>query len=321
MPSHRRSCMEHRILALYAAISTRIRGVCILLPILFLPIAGCSPAFASSSATKVTAVENFLADIARNIAGDRIAVQTLIPFGVEPHEFDPSPRDMVTVSESDLLIVNGGGLEGWLDSALRNIGGTRIVVTASAGLPSRTGTGPSSSDIDPHYWLNPLLVKTYAANIRDGLIQVDPDGESEYRRNAGAYADKLDELDRWIESQVGLIPADQRVLVTNHESLGYFADRYGFTILGTILPGVSPDAQPTASQISDLIDAIRSSGAKAIFLETGVNTQIADQIAQETGCQVVTSLYTHSLTPPGGIASTYLEMMRYDVGILVEALR
>jgi ABC-type Zn uptake system ZnuABC Zn-binding protein ZnuA len=267
-------------------------------------------------------VENFLADIAQNVAGERLTVNPLIPYGIEPHEFEPTPRDMITVSESRLLIVNGGGLEGWLESGLKTIGGSRIVITASAGLADRSNSQAAAAPgADPHYWLDPVLVKTYVANILDGLVQLDPAGEVEYRRNASAYTAQLDELDSWIASRVSQISPLQRELVSNHESLGYFADRYGFTILGSIFPGVSPDAQPTAAQMADLIDKIRATGVHAIFLEAGANPQMAEQIAQETGCRVVTGLFTHSLTPPGGVASSYLEMMRYDVDLIVEALQ
>jgi ABC-type Zn uptake system ZnuABC Zn-binding protein ZnuA len=293
-------------------------------PPLFLLLTGwgCLPTPVSTSAIKVTAVENFLADIAQHIAGDRLTVNALIPYGIEPHEFEPAPRDMITVSESRLLIVNGGGLEGWLESGLKTVGGSRIVITASAGLADRSNLqNTPATGADPHYWLDPVLVKTYVANILEGLIRLDPAGEDGYRRNASAYTAQLDELDSWIASRISQIPAEQRILVSNHESLGYFADRYGFSVLGSIFPGISPDAQPTASQMAELIDKIRASGVHAIFLETGANSQMAEQIAQETGCRVVTGLFTHSLTPPGGVASTYLDMMRYDVDLIVEALQ
>jgi ABC-type Zn uptake system ZnuABC Zn-binding protein ZnuA len=290
-----------------------------ILPLFILLLAGwgCRPTSISTSAFKVTAVENFLADIAQNIAGDRLTVNILIPYGIEPHEFEPAPRDMIAVSESQLLIVNGGGLEGWLEAGLKTVGGSRIVITASAGLVDRSNETGS----DPHYWLDPVLVKTYAANILEGLIRLDPAGEDEYRRNASTYTAQLDELDSWVASRILQVPAAQRKLVSNHESLGYFADRYGFSVLGSIFPGISPDAQPTASQMAELIDKIRATGVHAIFLEEGANAQMAEQIAQETGCRVVTGLFTHSLTPPGGVASTYLEMMRYDVDLIVEALQ
>jgi zinc/manganese transport system substrate-binding protein len=295
---------------------------------------GCGSSAAPASGLTATAVETFLADIAQNIAGDRLQVHALIPYGIDPHEFDPAPKDMVIVSESDLLIINGGGIEGWLADALQTIGGNRVLVTASQGLVSRpvdrtavtkTSSGssptPSAANTDPHYWMNPLLIKTYVANILEGLIQIDPAGEALFRRNAAAYSAELDRLDQWIISQVALIPSDQKMLVTDHDDLGYFADRYGFKIIGAILPSVSPDAEPSASQVAALIDQIRATHAKAIFLDTGSNTQLADQISQETGCRVVTGLYIHSLTPPGGAAPTYLDLIKYDVTLMVEALR
>ncbi|MGB7537756.1 MAG: metal ABC transporter substrate-binding protein [Anaerolineales bacterium] len=295
---------------------------------------GCGSKAAPGSGLTATAVETFLADIAQNIAGDRLFVHALIPFGTDPHEFDPAPKDMVIVSESDLLIVNGGGLEGWLAEALKTIGGNRVLVTASQGLasrqtampsitpsPSGASPTPSISNVDPHFWMNPLLVKTYVANILDGLIRIDPTNETLFRQNASAYLSKLEQLDQWILSQVALIAPDQRLLVTDHDDLGYFADRYGFRIIGAILPSVSPDAEPSASQIAALIGQIRATHARAIFLDTGANTQLADQISQETGCRVVTGLYIHSLTPPGGAASTYLNLINYDVTLMVEALR
>jgi ABC-type Zn uptake system ZnuABC Zn-binding protein ZnuA len=302
--------------------------------LLSLLICSCNTASPSPSSLTVTAVETFLADITRKIAGDRFQVHSLIPFGVDPHEFEPTPKDMVIVSESDLLIVNGAGLEGWLSNALQTVSGNRIMVTASRGLTSRQSESPSStqnpsgasptpssSSIDPHFWMNPLLVKTYVANILEGLIQIDPADESLFRKNAAAYLSELDQLDQWILTQVALIAPEQRLLVTDHDDLGYFADRYGFRIIGAILPGVSPDAEPSASQMAALIDQIRATHAKAIFLDAGANTQMADQISQETGCRVVTGLYLHSLTPPGGAASTYLDLMKYDVPLIVEALR
>jgi ABC-type Zn uptake system ZnuABC Zn-binding protein ZnuA len=295
---------------------------------------GCAGVPVASFPLTVIATENFLADIARNIAGDRLTIHALVPYGIDPHEFEPSPKDLAVVARSQLLIVNGAGLEGWLTQALNNVGGKRILVTASKGLAGRTTgygsdsptpTGISATvsplDVDPHFWLDPVLVKTYVDNIRDGLIQLDPSGQGFYRQNAEGYSAKLDELDQWIRSQVDLIPLVQRLLVTNHESLGYFADRYGFRLIGAIIPNVSPDAEPSAAQLADLITRIRASGAKAIFLETGTNSQLADQIARETGCRIITDLYTHSLTPPSGPAPTYLEMVKHNVTVIVEALR
>jgi ABC-type Zn uptake system ZnuABC Zn-binding protein ZnuA len=131
----------------------------------------------------------------------------------------------------------------------------------------------------------------------------------------------LKALDAWIVEQVGQIPPERRLLVTNHESMGYFADRYGFKIVGAILPSVSTGSSPSAQELAQLVDHIRASGAPAIFLETGANPQLAEQLARETGIKVVTQIYTHSITAPDGDTPTYIDMMRYNVKTIVEALR
>lgn len=295
---------------------------------------GCGATTVPSAAPQVIAAENFLADIARNIAGDRATVSALVPYGIDPHDFQPSPKDLAAVSQSRMLIVNGAGLEGWLAQALQNVGGARIVITASLGLPGRTsgyGSGAppvtgvpatlSPADTDPHFWLDPVLVKAYVDTIRDGFIQLDPTGQDVYRRNADAYSAQLTALDQWIRTQVESIPPARRLLVTDHEDLGYLADEYGFQIVGAITPNTSPDAEPSASHIADLISRVRASGVKAIFLDTGTNTQLADQICRDTGCRVIADLYIHSLTPSTGAASTYLDMMRHNVTVIVENLK
>jgi ABC-type Zn uptake system ZnuABC Zn-binding protein ZnuA len=277
---------------------------------------------------RVLAVETYLADIAQNVAGERVKVEALIPVGLDPHAFEPVPQDVARIAESNVLIVNGAGFESWLDKTLANAGGQRMVIEASAGLAGRTAREGEQVEMaddhhegDPHFWLDPLKTVRYVENIRDGLIQADLAGREEYTRNAAAYIARLNELDRWIQQQVAQIPPEKRLIVTNHESFGYFADRYGFKIIGTILPSVSTGASPSAQQLARLVDQIKATGATAIFLETGTDPRLAEQVAQETGVKVVTELYSHSITPPGGKAPTYLEMMRYNVETIIAALR
>ncbi len=276
---------------------------------------------------KVLAVETFLADIAQNVAGERLTVEALIPEGMDPHAFEPTPQDVAKVAEADVVIINGAGLEAFLGSLLESAGGNPLVIEASAGLDPRgvhedegeeDDEGHHHHESDPHFWLDPHNVIRYVENIRVGLAQADPEGADTYAANAEAYIAQLRELDTWIVGQVQQIPPERRLLVTNHESLGYFADRYGFRIVGTVLPGVSTGAAPSAQQVADLVERIRATDAKAIFLETGANPQLAEQIADETGVKVVTGLYTHST---GSGASTYIEMMRHNVQAIVGALK
>jgi ABC-type Zn uptake system ZnuABC Zn-binding protein ZnuA len=282
----------------------------------------------------VLAAESFLADIAQNVAGDRLVVGSLLPSGLDPHAFEPTPKDVAKIADSNVLIVNGAGLEQWLANILESAGGQRLVIEASSGLsPTRRSdeeivcAPPGAADDehgaggDPHFWLDPMLVIRYVENIRDGFSQADPQGKESYEDNAAAYITRLEELDAWIAEQVATIPPERRLLVTNHESLGYFADRYGFKLIGAILPSFSTGASPSAGDLARLADCIKSSGTQAIFLETGSNPQLAEQLAKETGIQVVTELYSHSITPPGGNAPDYISMMKYNTEAIVNALR
>ncbi len=279
----------------------------------------------SGGALSVVAAESFLADIAQNVAGDRFTVDTLVPAGADPHAFEPAPRDLAKAAEADLVVVNGGGLEGPLLDTLRNAGGSASTVEASAGLQSRTpqaGEPPlDAGQTDPHFWLDPELVKAYVATIRDAFSKADPAGAATYAANAAAYEKKLDALDAWIAGQVARIPEADRKLVMNHASHGYFADRYGLQVVGTVIPGTGTSESPTAQQLGELTSAIRDSGARAIFVETDENPELAKQLAAETGVAVVTDLLDHSLTPAGGVAPTYIDMMRFDTRRIVEALQ
>ena len=288
--------------------------------------AGCGTASSpSSGALDVVASTSFLADIGQNVAGDRFQVQSLVPLGTDPHAFEPAPSDLKAVAGADLVIVNGGGLEGPLLTTLENAVGDTTIVDASAGLPSRTPKpgepGLADGEADPHFWLDPELVKTYVKNIEAAFSKADPAGAATYQANAAAYDKKLDALDAWITEQVAQVPAADRKLVMDHASQGYYADRYGFTIVGTVIPSASTGESPTARQLSDLVAAIRATGAKAIFVESSENPQLAEQIGAETGVRVVTDLLDHSLTESDGAAPTYIDMMKYDTRRIVEALR
>ncbi len=298
----------------------------VILSVLALVLTACGGTPASPSGTSapaVSATTTFLADITRNVAGNRLQVDSLLPVGADPHSYQPTPQDVARINESKLLIVNGLGYEHFLESLLENAGGERVVITASDGLEPRTMEDEEGTDqlvSDPHMWLDPNRVLTYVENIREALTHFDPEGASVYRSNAEAYVQKLKDLDAWIKEQVSQIPAEKRLLVTNHDALGYFSDRYGFTIIGAVIPSVSDDASPSAGQMAKLIDQIKSSGAPAIFLDEVENPALAQQIANETGVKIVEDLHVESLTD-GAPAATYIKMMKYNVTQIVNALK
>lgn len=296
------------------------------LTLLFLTSCGSAPQ-AESNAFTVLASTSVLADIAQNVAGDRVQVQSLLPLGTDPHAYQAAPTDVAKISESDLLILNGLEYEHFIESLLANAGGERIVIEATQGLTpigenaeeAESGENHEHEAGDPHMWLDPNLVIKYVENIRDGLIQADVDGEKNYTENAEKYIQQLKELDVWIAEMVEQIPAERKLLVTNHESLTYFAKHYGFEVVDSILPSFSSEASASAQEIAHSIDAIRESHAPAIFLGEVENTDLANQIASETDVKVVDNLYFESLTN-GNPAGTYIEMMKHNVMQIVKAL-
>jgi ABC-type Zn uptake system ZnuABC Zn-binding protein ZnuA len=299
-----------------------MRRSIILLTFIILLASACAP-LASQPDPKagpvVLASTTFLADITRNVAGDRLQVDALLPVGADPHGYQPTPSDVAKISKSTVLIVNGLGYEQFLSTLLANAGGQRDVIEATAGLSPRKNAGLEHG-VDPHMWLDPNNAITYVENIRDALVKADPNGAAIYKANADAYVAQLKALDAWIVEQVNQIPANRRLLVTNHEALGYFADRYGFTVIGAVVPGFSTDAAPSAQQMAGLIDLIKSSGAPAIFLGQVESDTLAAQIANETSAKVISDLYLESLTE-GPPAATYIDMMKHNVTRIVEALK
>ncbi len=297
-----------------------IRKIILVLTLTSLALTGCGPSPVTRTGPVVLASTTFLADMAQNVAGDRLEVRSLLPAGADPHAYQASPSDVAKIASSTLLIVNGLEYEHFIESLLENAGGERRVLTASEGLTPRRMEEADHGAGDPHLWLDPARAVTYVENIRDGLIEADPGGAEAYRANAEAYIAELTDLDAWIADQVAQIPAERRLLVTNHEALGYFAERYGFTVAGTVIPSLSSEAATSAQGLAQVIERIKATGAPAIFLGEVENPDLASQIAAETGVKVVSGLYLESLTD-GPPAATYIEMMKYNVTLIVEALK
>ncbi len=289
---------------------TNLKSIAVLLTLV---LVGCNPG-AANQPTRVLAAETFLADIAQNVAGDRLQVQSLLPPGIDPHEFQPAPQDAIKIAQSRVLIVNGLNYETWLQKSLQDAGNAPVLITATQGIAASGGG-------DPHMWMDPSNVIRYVENIRDGLTQADPAGKEVYAANAAAYIAKLKALDASIRSLVAALPPERRLLVTNHDDLGWFAKAYGFTIVGAVIPSVTDEASPSAQQMAALIDTIKRAKAPAIFVDVGANPNLAEQIASGTGAKVVTGLYIESLSPAGGPATTYVDMMKYDAGLIVQALK
>jgi manganese/iron transport system substrate-binding protein len=318
-----RSCWTLGLAATLLALAT---GACVPSGGNLPPDAGVAPealtpvALASGERLQVLATTSIVADVVAVVGGERIDVAALVPRGVDPHSFEPTPQDVRRVADAQVVFENGLGLEAFLGDLVRNAGTGAPVVSVSARIdPLPAGADAGHGGWDPHTWLDPQNVILWTGTIEASLAALDPQGAAVYARNAQAYRVELESLDAEVEALLAGIPRTQRKLVTDHEEFAYFARRYGFTIVGTVIPAPSAAAEPSAQELAALETAIRTAGVRAVFVSSVVSPALARQVAQDTGVRLVT-LYAHSLTDASGPAPTYLEMMRLLARLIAEAL-
>lgn len=278
------------------------------------------PAVAASLPIHVVTSTTVFADLVRNVGGDRVTVSSIVPPGVDPHVYDPTPREARNVATADVLFINGLGFEEWLDKLLKNTSAPRLrIVTLSEGLTPIAGISFSAHDHDeegdPHFWLDVTHAIYYVRRIEQALSEHDPAGASVYRSQADAYVKDLEALDEWIQDQISTIPVDRRVLLTYHDAFGYLAQRYGLRLAGVLVR--NPDREPSPRELATLVRDIRQLGVKAIFAEPQINPRLATSLSAEAGISVAV-LYSDALTQE---VPSYIDMMRFNVHSLVGALR
>ncbi len=310
---------------------------------------------AHAQAKKLNAVASItiIQDIARNVAGDKLDVDFLVPTDGDVHAFQPQPGNVKKIADADLILVNGVGLEQFLDKLIADSGTKGKVITVSEGLgiqkflsvATRADASSSAADTariigvsgsykcgapqpgedigecDPHLWQNVANVIVYTLNIRDAFIAADPANADTYNTNAGNYIAQLEQLDAELFSALSTIPKENRVLVTNHDAMGYFATRYGFQIAGVVLPGGTTGQEPDPKAVAAVITTIKAKHVKAVFLENVASDKLATQIANEAGVRVVQALYTDALGDPTSSGATYLDMIRANIKTLQDALK
>jgi manganese/iron transport system substrate-binding protein len=286
-----------------------------------------TPAGSQTGKLNVVATTTIVGDIVQNIGGDAIQLSVLLPPGVDAHSFQPTPQDVAKISKADIIFANGAGLETFLQPMLQNAGSQAPIVSVSDGVkllaaPDLNTTQPTEQHAsgDPHTWFDPENVVVWSQSIADELGRLDPAQAQSYNANAQAYQAQLKDLDTWIRGQVSGLPEAGRQLVTDHDSFTYFANRYGFKLVGAVVPGYSSLAEPSAQDLARLEDAIRKLGVKAVFVGQTANPALAERVTQDTGTRLVT-LYGESLSKPDGPAPTYLDFMRYNVNAIVKALK
>ncbi len=270
----------------------------------------------------VVATTPQVADLVRNVAGDAVVVHQVVKPGIDPHEFEPSPADQEAIRSAKAIFESGLGLETWLAATVRSAGAKAPVVDTSAGIPVRKASAGSQAR-DPHIWQDPRDAKAMVANIAHGLAAALPDQAAGFASRAAAYSAQLDALDAEVQAQIDTIAPQQRKLVTNHDALGYYADRYGITVVGSVIPSFDSQAELSSRQLADLVASIRAQGVKAIFTESSLPPKAAATVARDAGVTVVTgadALYADSMGAPGSDGDTYLKMIRHNTRQLVAHL-
>lgn len=289
-----------------------------------IPIAQIQPAaLPVDGKLHVVATTQIVGDVVRSVGGAAVVVTSLLPVGADPHTYEPTPEDLRTVAAAQVVFENGLGLEASLMKVLAAAGEGAVMVSLSEGLVPRSWAAtPSAGPVgaDPHVWFDPTYVSSWADNAARALAALDPPQAALFRANADAYQVQLRDLDQWIKAQAATIPQAKRELVTDHDELGYFAARYGFQIVGAVIPSYSTIAEPSAQEISRIETAIQQLGVKAVFVGTSVNPTLSRRVTQDTGTRLV-PLYTESLSAPDGPAGDYVSLMKYDVQAIVDALR
>jgi manganese/iron transport system substrate-binding protein len=283
-------------------------------------------------ALRVVATTTVLADLVRQVGGTKVDVQSLVPQGGEVHTFDPTPSDVVRIGEAELVVMNGLGLDEWLAQMVTDAGSTAPVVELAEDLHgveylageheeepghSEEPGGHAGEEFNPHLWLNVTYARKYVARIAEALKDADPNDGSAYDAGARAFDDRLGQLDAWIRAQILTIPEPNRKLVSFHEAYPYYAAAYGLEIVGVIVD--APGQDPSAGEIAALVEAIRTSGARAVFTEAQFSPELAETVASEARVTVVSDLYNDSLGDPP--VETYEQMMRWNTDKTVEALR
>jgi zinc/manganese transport system substrate-binding protein len=278
----------------------------------------------ANAADKVKAVASFsiLGDMVRQVGGDRVEVITLVGPDGDAHVYEPTPADAKNLAASQILFTNGLGFEGWMDRLQKSSGFKGKAVVASTGVKPRTMLeeegGKSEKITDPHAWQSLANGRLYVANIRDGLIAIDPDGKSTYEANANTYLDAIAKEETDVKTALATLPKDRRKIITSHDAFGYFGAAYGLEIIAP--EGVSTESEASAQDVAKIIRQIKQEKIPAVFMENITDHRLLDQIAAETGAKIGGELYTDALSPPDGPSPTYLDIFRHNIGTLTAAL-
>ncbi len=265
----------------------------------------------------VVASASMIADMTRQMAGDKVNVRMIVPIGGDPHLYEPTPRDVQMVNNADLILVNGLTFEGWINELIANSGTKADVVVVTEGLEPLSSQTYKNS-VDPHAWMSVENGKQYARNIAQALKTLDPVNQNFYQQNLARYLGELTDLDQYILKAIASIPEKRRVLITSHDAFQYYGKRYGIKL--EAIMGISTEAEPQTSDILRVSRTIRESEVPAVFIESTINPKLIEQIAKDNKVHIGGKLYADSLGDDNSPANTYVNMLRYNTDTIVEAL-
>jgi zinc/manganese transport system substrate-binding protein len=274
--------------------------------------------------TLIVATTSILGDIATHVAGDEARVEVLIPIGFDSHDFQPSAQQASLIADADLVVANGLGLEPGVQDVLESAAddGTTVIEVAPLVDPIPFAAPDKEAEDggeDPHFWMDPIRVGDAAMTIAVELAEFDPDGS--WVNRAREYADEMSATDEAIRELLAAVPEGSRRMVTNHEAFGYFAVRYGFDVIGVVIPGGSTLAEPSSAELAELVAVMESEDIRVIFAETTQPTTLAKAVAAELDDDVeVVELFTESLGPPGSGAETVSKMLTANAQLIAAAL-
>lgn len=293
-------------------------------------MAGCSNQARRPGKLRVVVTYSVLGDLVKNVAADCAEIVVLVGPDGDAHTFEPTPKDGIGLADADLVFENGIGFEPWLDKlhAASNSKARRVVVTQGLAIlegecnhNDKVGEKHEHED-DPHVWHEVENSIHMVGIIRDKLAEVDPVNSEKYKTNSTKYLKRLEALDLWVLAQVEILPKDRRKLVTSHDTFGYFANRYGFQVLGTLLSSFSTEASdPSPVTFSKLVESIKAAKVPAIFAENTQNPKVMERLAHEAGVKLAPPLFTDALGKPGTPGDTYENMIRSNVTTIVDALK
>lgn len=287
-----------------------------------LALAGCSPA-AESDRPTITVTTNILGDVVTQIVGDQADVVVLMPRGGDPHSFGISAREAAHLRSSDLVVANGLGLEEGIAAQVQAAAadGVPQLIAGDHADPLTFAADGSTTLPDPHFWTDPDRVVMVVDALDDALAGIDGIDAGQVARRSADYRAALGALAAEMDASFATIPPEHRALVTNHHVFGYLAERFGFEVVGAVIPSGTTLAAPSAADLADLTAAIRRTGVPAIFADSSRPDRLAQVVADETGLDIaVVPLFTESLSPAGEGAGTYLDMMRTNTSRITGAL-